>query len=153
MSHNVGKIANAECQATRSLIGKTWCVVRSLTLAAVAAVLLPLAACGMGIGLTDLVTIDDVTPHLGIATHGTTTNTVQFKATGTFLPADCSFCTSSTQEVDGAHWTTSDALNTTVNNKGLATCLGTTVTPVTIVASAKNQFGSMVSHSAQLICH
>jgi hypothetical protein len=120
--------------------------------AAIAALLLSMAGCGMGASLSDLVTIDDVIPHTGVATHGTTTNTVQFTATGTFAPGDCNYCGTTSQTVDGAQWTTTDTENTTITKKGLATCVGASVTPATVTASAKNQFGTMVSHSAELMC-
>jgi hypothetical protein len=57
------------------------------------------------------------------------------------------------QTLANASWTTSDSVNTSVNSKGLATCLSSTSSPATITAIASGGLYGSISGTATLICN
>jgi hypothetical protein len=124
----------------------------TLLLSAVGA-LLGLSECGSGEELMSI----SVTPVSRTATSGTTNDSVQFTATGQYVPTGCGSynlapcAIDKTQVLTNATWSTSDGSNTTVDAKGLATCVSATSTPAKIIASAPGPNG-LVSGSASLSC-
>ena len=111
-------------------------------------VLIALAGCG-----TDheaLLSVG-ISPATGTATHGSTSDTVQFTATGNFARYNnqstgggtvaCLAGTTDTSRTLNATWTTSDPTNTSISASGLATCAGITAAPAIITASASGICG------------
>lgn len=105
-----------------------------------------------------------VSPVLGTATHGFANDTVTFQATGNFGTYDNSYVNTRATVVCLLHasdksrtltsvtWSTSDSQNTSIDRSGLATCVGTTVEPVTISAVASGVCGG-VKATSTLICN
>lgn len=137
-------------QLKQSSCGTRW-VARNIrgTAVAVSTAVLAITA-GCGLDKSQLIGIANVTPPMAVAKYGTPQNTVQFTAMGRYAVPGANCC-DVLQVVKGAQWTTSDAVNTSIDKNGLATCLGLTVTPATITASVTNENGTH-SNSAHLVC-
>ena len=103
---------------------------------------------GCGKGGEDLVLVS-VKPEAATVPSG---STVQFTATGNFLPKDCGYssCYITTRVLNDATWSTSDTGNTSIDKKGLATCNSPTNSPATISAVAREN--PRVSGLAMLTC-
>jgi hypothetical protein len=101
-----------------------------------------------------------VNPAGGTATVASANDTVQFTAIGWYAPmGGCGYggCGLGTpdkhQTLTNASWTTSDSVNTSVNSKGLATCLSSTSSPATITATASGGLYGSISGTATLVCN
>jgi hypothetical protein len=105
---------------------------------------------GCGYGGEDLVLVS-VTPAAATAPSG---STVQFTATGNFLPKDCAYDSSScyitTRVLNDTIWSTSDTGNISIDVKGLATCISSTNSPATITAASHEN--RRISGVALLTC-
>lgn len=94
-----------------------------------------------------------ISPATGTAIHGSTSDTVQFTATGNFgkysnsvVDGSASLaCIAGTSDfsrtLNNATWSTSDPVNSSISASGLATCVGTTAAPATITALASGICG------------
>ena len=123
--------------------------IRLAPLSGTVVVLMALAGCG-----TDheaLVSLA-ISPATGTATHSSTSDTVQFTATGNFARYNnqgtgggtlaCIVGTSDfSRTLNNATWSTSDPVNTSISASGLATCVGITAAPATITALASGVCG------------
>lgn len=103
-----------------------------------------------------------VSPAAATATHGSANDTVQFTAGGNFgkfgsyqnstATATCLLHASDiTRPLTAVTWTTSDPMNTSIDEKGVAVCTGTTAAPATISALASGICGG-VKGTAILNC-
>ena len=116
--------------------------------------LIPLGACGSGETLVSI----SVTPASTAASSSAPNNTVQFTAMGNYAPSYCGGqyappCSiNQTQALNTATWSTSDSANTSIDPKGLATCLSPTAVAAKIIASAQGASG-LVSGKADLTCN
>ena len=117
--------------------------------------LIVLVACGSGESLVSI----SVTPGNAVVSSVSPENSVQFTAMGNYEPSYCGNgqyappCTVDHMQVlKNATWSTSDSTNTSVDSKGLATCLSPTPTPAKILASAQGING-LVSGKAALTCN
>lgn len=113
-----------------------------------------LAGCGSGETLVSI----SVTPSEATATVG---ETVQFTATGKFIPRDCyksyvlgtATCSVRTLVLSNASWDTTDRTSTQVNSRGLATCLLPTQKSAKIIAEAPGYYGDDIGGLAELTCN
>ena len=133
-------------------------IARSLILLGALGAAFGLAGCG-GEGHEFLAAVQ-VSPAGGTATAGSAANTVQFTAIGWYAPiiscgiAGCGLADPDMhQPLTSASWKTSDTVNTTVDSKGLATCLFPTSSPATITAIGQGGLYGPVSGTATLICN
>lgn len=117
---------------------------------------------GCGAQREALVSIS-ISPASGTATHGSAQDMVQFVATGNFgafgsyenstATATCLLRTADKiRTLTEVNWTTSDSVNTSIDTKGVAACLGTTKIPATITALASGICGG-VKAEATLSCN
>ena len=117
------------------------------------------ASCGSKEALVSIT----VSPVAGAATHGSPNNTVSFRATGNFGTYDNSYMNSQatavcllhasdkTRTLTSVTWSTSDSVNTSIDESGVATCLDSTVEPATISAVASGVCGG-VKATSRLSC-
>ena len=101
-----------------------------------------------------------VSPAGGTAAFTVANNTVQFTAIAWYAPiggcgyGGCGLASPDKhQTLASASWTTSDSVKTSVNSKGLATCLSSTSSPATITATASGGLYGPISGTATLICN
>jgi hypothetical protein len=116
-----------------------------------------MAGCGSG---HEFLAAVQVSPAGGTATVASANDTVQFTAIGWYAPlGSCGLggCglgpPDKHQTLANANWTTSDSVNTSVNSKGLATCLSSTSSPATITATASGGLYGSISCTATLVCN
>lgn len=115
---------------------------------------------GCGADREVLVTMT-ISPPSGTATHNSTSDTVQFTATGNFNNADViggaacviPIAPDKIQVLNNATWTTSDPANTSVDTNGQAKCLGATNLPANITAVASSGLCGGVKATATLVCN
>ena len=131
-------------------------VIRFLVLSIVALAIVGGVGCGLDHEYLDGV---QVSPAGGTATAATTSNTVQFTATGWYSTANFAGTAPTLHQpnqhkvLTNANWTTSDSANTSIDSKGVATCLSPTSSPVLITATAGGGLYGSVSGTATLICN
>jgi len=130
---------------------------RLLILASVVWAVLGISGCGEG---HEYLAAVQVSPAGGTATAGSAANTVQFTAIGWYAPIlSCGIggCTLADpdkhQSLTSASWKTSDSTNTSVDSKGVATCLSLTLSPATITATGQGGLYGPVSGTGTLVCN
>ena len=102
-----------------------------------------------------------ISPPSGTATHNSTSDTVQFTATGNFNNADViggAACVIPSapdriQVLNNATWSTSDPAHTSIDTNGQAKCLGVTNLPANITAVASSGLCGGVKAAATLVCN
>lgn len=129
----------------------------------VAVAVFTLALAGCGSSRQALVNVT-VSPSSATAVHGLANDTVQFTASGGYSTYDsgafgpnanvvCKVAVpDSSRPLTAVNWTTSDAVNTSINSAGLATCIGATNTPATISAVGSGVCGG-VKGTSTLACN
>lgn len=114
---------------------------------------------GCGLDKEYLVAVQ-ITPPGGTATAGTSSDTVQFKATGWYATENCGqygSCYASKpdkhQLLANASWATSDSVNTKIDATGLATCISPTSVPATITATGQGGYYGPIKGTGTLTCN
>lgn len=114
-------------------------IIRSLMAFSVAVARLGNIGCGLDQEYLDAV---QVSPAGGTATPATANNAAQFTATGWYSTANYGGTAPTLNKpnqhkvLTNATWTTSDSANTSIDSKGVVTCLSSTSSPALITATA-----------------
>jgi hypothetical protein len=130
---------------------------RLFTLFVLAVVNLFTPGCGLN---KDYLVAVQIAPSAGTATAGTSSDTVQFKATGWYATVNCGqygSCYTDPpdrhQPLANASWVTSDPVNTKIDAAGLATCVSPTSLPATITATGQGGYYGPIKGTGTLICN